>query len=116
MLIYSIVPESRVPAGGDDLAKDWGFLVKQSVGHLIVLVGLVGNCLSFVVMKSKALRNKSYSHYLWSVVYIQPVVVLFIAVSAGRSVRLASRFAVMSLLRCCSQRVLDVVLCSRAPL
>ena len=66
-----------------------------------MLVGLVGNCLSFVVMKSKALRNKSYSHYLWSVVYIQPVVVLFIAVSVGRSVRLASRFAVLSLQRCC---------------
>ena len=29
--------------------------------------------------------------------------------SVGRSVRLASRFAVLSLLRCCSQRVLDVV-------
>lgn len=31
---------------------------------VIVLAGLVGNTLSFVVMKSKTLRHKSYSHYL----------------------------------------------------
>ncbi|XP_053387787.1 growth hormone secretagogue receptor type 1-like [Mercenaria mercenaria] len=31
---------------------------------MIVLAGLIGNTLSFIVMKSKTLRNKSYSHYL----------------------------------------------------
>ena len=66
------------------------------MGHLIVLVGLVGNCLSFVVMKSKALRNKSYSHYLWSVVYIQPVVVLLIVMSVDRSVLSLQRYCIVS--------------------
>lgn len=79
--VYFPVPESRLPAGGDAIAEDWGFLVKQCVGHLIVLVGLVGNCLSFVVMKSKSLRNKSYSHYLWSVVCIQRVGICLIGLS-----------------------------------
>ena len=59
------ISDNAIAAGGSEMLQDWGFLVKQCVGHVIVLIGLVGNCLSFVVMKSKPLRNKSYSHYLW---------------------------------------------------
>lgn len=44
---------------------DWGFVIRQLLCHVIVAAGLVGNCLSFFVMKSKPLRHKSYSHYLW---------------------------------------------------
>lgn len=43
---------------------EWGFWVKFILTPVIVIAGLVGNTLSFVVMKSKALRRKSYSHYL----------------------------------------------------
>ncbi len=38
----------------------WGFATTP----VIVLIGMVGNCLSLVVMKSKTLRHKSYSDYL----------------------------------------------------
>ncbi|XP_076443975.1 galanin-like G-protein coupled receptor npr-9 [Babylonia areolata] len=64
----------RVPMG--EFPEDWGFLVQQCVGHVIVLVGLVGNCLSFVVMKAKALRHKSYSHYLCALAVFDSMVLV----------------------------------------
>ncbi|XP_067664688.1 FMRFamide peptide receptor frpr-18-like [Haliotis asinina] len=43
---------------------DWGFIFKVVVTPIIALIGIVGNCLSFMVMKTRMLREKSYSHYL----------------------------------------------------
>ncbi|KAL4216305.1 hypothetical protein ACF0H5_024031 [Mactra antiquata] len=43
---------------------EWGFWMKFVLTPVIVLAGLIGNTLSFIVMKSKTLRHKSYSHYL----------------------------------------------------
>ncbi|KAL8616694.1 hypothetical protein ACOMHN_031676 [Nucella lapillus] len=59
-----------------DLSVDWGFMVRHCLGHLIVLVGLVGNCLSFVVMKAKPLRHKSYSHYLCALAVFDSIVLM----------------------------------------
>ncbi|XP_052777868.1 cysteinyl leukotriene receptor 2-like [Mya arenaria] len=42
----------------------WGFWLKTVLTPIIVFAGIIGNILSFVVMKSKALRHKSYSQYL----------------------------------------------------
>ena len=42
----------------------WGFWVKFLTSPIIVLIGIIGNALSFLVMKTKPLRRKSYSHYL----------------------------------------------------
>ncbi|XP_045173565.2 growth hormone secretagogue receptor type 1-like [Mercenaria mercenaria] len=42
----------------------WGFWTKFLSTPIIVLVGIIGNVLSFIVMKTKTLRHKSYSHYL----------------------------------------------------
>ncbi|XP_045173503.2 growth hormone secretagogue receptor type 1-like [Mercenaria mercenaria] len=42
----------------------WGFWAKFLSTPVIVLVGILGNMLSFIVMKTKTLRHKSYSHYL----------------------------------------------------
>ena len=42
----------------------WGFWLKFAVTPVIVLIGATGNTLAIIVMKSKALRRKSYSHYL----------------------------------------------------
>ncbi|KAL8583919.1 hypothetical protein ACOMHN_009672 [Nucella lapillus] len=68
--------ESRKWTGGSDVPATWGFLVRQSVGHVIVVVGLVGNCLTMVVMKSKPLRFKSYSHYLCALAVFDSIVLL----------------------------------------
>lgn len=46
----------------DQLA--WGWWVLQVGTPLIVIVGLIGNCLSVVVLKSRRYRAKSFSHYL----------------------------------------------------
>ncbi|XP_076465989.1 uncharacterized protein LOC143297478 [Babylonia areolata] len=67
---------ARMMADGSDVGQNWGLLVQQSVGHVIVLVGLVGNCLSLVVMKSKALRFKSYSHYLCALAVFDSMVLV----------------------------------------
>jgi len=38
--------------------------MKQIVTPIIVVIGIGGNILSFVVMKTKSWRHKSYSHFL----------------------------------------------------
>lgn len=43
---------------------EWGQWVKFVTTPFIVTVGIIGNTLSFIVMKTKSLRYKSYSHYL----------------------------------------------------
>lgn len=45
-------------------AEEWGFWVKVISTPVIVFIGIIGNALSLLVMKSEALRHKSYSHYL----------------------------------------------------
>ncbi|KAH3853528.1 hypothetical protein DPMN_096053 [Dreissena polymorpha] len=42
----------------------WGFWIKFVLTPVIVCTGIIGNTLSLIVMKSKALRHKSYSQYL----------------------------------------------------
>ncbi|CAG5123630.1 unnamed protein product, partial [Candidula unifasciata] len=42
----------------------WGWMTKIIVSHIIVVVGLIANSLTFAVMKNPRLRYKSYSHYL----------------------------------------------------
>ncbi|XP_033725804.1 FMRFamide receptor-like [Pecten maximus] len=42
----------------------WGWWIKECATPIVVLVGIIGNCLSFAVMKSRNLRKKSYSHFL----------------------------------------------------
>ena len=44
--------------------EEWGFWFKIISTPIIVLVGIIGNSLSLLVMRSDALKNKSYSHYL----------------------------------------------------
>ncbi|XP_041374677.1 melanin-concentrating hormone receptor 2-like [Gigantopelta aegis] len=53
-----------VPYANPYSISNWGWTIKQVCTPVIVLVGIVGNCLSFIVMKSKLLRHRSYSHYL----------------------------------------------------
>ena len=43
---------------------DWKWWILQIGTIVIATIGIVGNCLSFLAMKSKRLRTKSYSHYL----------------------------------------------------
>ena len=43
---------------------EWGWWTMQILTPVIVIVGIIGNILSFRVMKSKRLKHKSYSHLL----------------------------------------------------
>ena len=40
---------------------------------MIVTIGIIGNTLSFIVMKTKSLRHKSYSHYLCALAFFDTV-------------------------------------------
>lgn len=42
----------------------WGWWTQQIVTPIIVLVGICGNIMSFLLMKTKTFRKKSYSHFL----------------------------------------------------
>ncbi|XP_076080201.1 uncharacterized protein LOC143051014 [Mytilus galloprovincialis] len=42
----------------------WGFWTQQIVTPIIVVVGIAGNLASFLLMKTKSFRKKSYSHFL----------------------------------------------------
>ncbi|XP_067653184.1 FMRFamide peptide receptor frpr-18-like [Haliotis asinina] len=42
----------------------WAWWMKQILTPLIVAIGIGGNCLSFIVMKTRSWRHKSYSHFL----------------------------------------------------
>ena len=52
-----------------DVQDNWGFWIKFISTPIIVIIGIIGNTLSVVVMKSKMLRNKSYSHYLCTLAF-----------------------------------------------
>lgn len=76
MLSYTVLclllSESYVP-----VFPKWGFWAKVLTTPLIVSVGVVGNILSFVVMKSKTLRYKSYSHYLCALAVFDTLTLIF---------------------------------------
>lgn len=55
----SIIYISDVPS-----IAPFGFWTECVSTPIIVLIGIIGNTLSFVVMKSNTLRHKSYAHYL----------------------------------------------------
>lgn len=55
----------------------WGWWVMQILTPVIVIVGIIGNCLSFAVMKSKALRKKSYSHFLCALAVFDSLTLIF---------------------------------------
>ncbi|XP_041363802.1 somatostatin receptor type 1-like [Gigantopelta aegis] len=59
-----------------EVLPDWGWIFKEVTVTFIVMAGLVGNCLSFVVMKSKYLRVKSYSHYLCALAVFDSLVLI----------------------------------------
>lgn len=42
----------------------WGWWTQQILTPVIVLIGIGGNLMSFLLMKTKSLRKKSYSHFL----------------------------------------------------
>ncbi|XP_052084075.1 FMRFamide peptide receptor frpr-18-like [Mytilus californianus] len=48
---------------GQEPAK-WGFWIQEIITPIIVVVGICGNVMSFLLMKTKSLRRKSYSHFL----------------------------------------------------
>ncbi|XP_050401949.1 FMRFamide peptide receptor frpr-18 [Patella vulgata] len=54
----------------------WGFFLNQIFTPIFTVIGIVGNCLSFIVMKSKTLRNKSYSHYLCALAVFDSLVLI----------------------------------------
>ena len=53
--------------------EEWGQWVKFVMTPLIVTIGVIGNALSFIVMKTKSLRYKSYSHYLCALAFFDTV-------------------------------------------
>ncbi|ESP02461.1 hypothetical protein LOTGIDRAFT_138429, partial [Lottia gigantea] len=54
----------------------WGFFIHQIFTPIFTVVGIIGNCLSFIVMKSKTLRHKSYSHYLCALAVFDSLVLI----------------------------------------
>ena len=54
----------------------WGWWLLQVGTPLIVLIGIPGNILSFLVMNSRRYRSKSYSHYLCTLAVFDSLVLL----------------------------------------
>ena len=52
---------------------EWGQWFKFIMTPIIVTIGVIGNALSFIVMKTKSLRYKSYSHYLCALAFFDTV-------------------------------------------
>ena len=46
------------------MGHSWGWWTLQAGTPIILVVGLIGNILSLIVLKSRRYRHKSYSHYL----------------------------------------------------
>lgn len=55
----------------------WTWWAQQIGTPIIVLVGVTGNILSFLVLKSKRYRYKSYSHYLCTLAVFDSLVLIF---------------------------------------
>ncbi|WAR23824.1 hypothetical protein MAR_037493 [Mya arenaria] len=65
---------------------NWGFWMKTVLTPLIVTAGIIGNILSLVVMKSKALRHKSYSQRRSGATLA--IIALFVAICLSQAFRL----------------------------
>ena len=69
---------SGYPPGRGGLAHvSWTFWAQQIGTPIIMLVGVTGNVLSFLVLKSKRYRFKSYSHYLCTLAVFDSLVLIF---------------------------------------
>ncbi|ESO90787.1 hypothetical protein LOTGIDRAFT_122578, partial [Lottia gigantea] len=56
--------------------EKWGWWIKQILTPIVVVIGLTGNCLSFIVMKTKSWRHKSYSHYLCALAFFDSLTLI----------------------------------------
>ncbi|KAK3094301.1 hypothetical protein FSP39_000044 [Pinctada imbricata] len=63
----------------------WGFWTAEFVTPIITLIGIIGNSLAVVVMKSKSLRRKSYSHLLCALALFDSLTLI------GREVQLVDQ-------------------------
>ncbi|ELU04589.1 hypothetical protein CAPTEDRAFT_127887, partial [Capitella teleta] len=54
----------------------WGWWLLQFGTPIIVILGIPGNILSFLVMKARRYRNKSYSHYLCTLAVFDSLVLV----------------------------------------
>ena len=64
--------------GGGGLEHvSWTFWAQQIGTPIIMLIGVTGNVLSFLVLKSKRYRFKSYSHYLCTLAVFDSLVLIF---------------------------------------
>jgi hypothetical protein len=67
----------RVSGAASQLvAQTWGWWLLQIGTPLILLIGLPGNLLSLLVLKSRRFRGKSYSHYLSALTVFDSLVLI----------------------------------------
>ena len=57
--------------------RSWGWWLLQVGTPLILMVGIPGNILSIVVLKSRKFRGKSYTHYLSALAVFDSLVLVF---------------------------------------
>ena len=57
-------------------SSSWGWWMLQIGTPLMMTTGLVGNLLSFIVLKSTRFRGKSYSHYLCTLAIFDSLVLV----------------------------------------
>ena len=74
-IIFHIFADS--PRGGSLEQVSWTFWAQQIGTPIIMLIGVTGNVLSFLVLKSKRYRFKSYSHYLCTLAVFDSLVLIF---------------------------------------
>ncbi len=56
--------------------KTWAWWLLQIGTPMILLVGIPGNILSFLILKSRRFRGKSYSHYLCTLAVFDSLVLI----------------------------------------
>ena len=76
MLLNAMIVHIFSDYAGAPSLQDWGQWVKFATTPMIVGIGIIGNALSFVVMKTKSLRHKSYSHYLCALAFFDTLTLL----------------------------------------
>lgn len=64
------------PSSVHEYPKTWSWWLLQIGTPLVVLVGLTGNVLSLLVLKSRRFRAKSYSHYLCALAVFDSLVLI----------------------------------------
>jgi hypothetical protein len=63
-------------SSGPEDARTWSWWLLQLGTPLVVVVGLTGNVLSLLVLKSRRFRAKSYSHYLCALAVFDSLVLI----------------------------------------